>query len=58
MTFNEKYKDNVILIKSFHFAIEIVEYTEGLESVIKIFNKIINSSIKSIYKQNNVKLQN
>lgn len=32
MTFNEKYKDNLILLKSFEFAIKIVEYTETLES--------------------------
>ncbi len=35
MTFNEKYKDNVILIKSFEFAIKIVEYAEQLESLKK-----------------------
>ncbi len=128
MTFNEKYKDNIILIKSFEFAIKIVAYAEELESlrkfvvanqllksgtsiganikeaqnaeskkdfihkmkiaikeadeteywlylcnsiddypdcnqllinleeVIKIVNKIISSSVKSIHKQNNVKL--
>ncbi len=35
MTFNEKYKDNIILIKSFEFAIHIVKYTEELESIKK-----------------------
>lgn len=31
MTFNEKYKDNIILIKSFDFAIKIVQYADLLE---------------------------
>ncbi len=35
MTFNEKYKNNIILIKSFDFAINIVKYTEQLESLRK-----------------------
>ncbi len=35
MTFNEKYKDNIILIKSFEFVMHIVKYTEELESIKK-----------------------
>ncbi|AXT52174.1 four helix bundle protein [Aquimarina sp. BL5] len=45
MTFNEKYKDNVILIKSFEFAIKIVEYSEELESFRKyvLANQLLKS---------------
>lgn len=32
MTFNERYKDNLILIKSFEFARKIVEFAELLNS--------------------------
>jgi four helix bundle protein len=31
ITFKEKYKDNLILVKSFEFAKKIVLYTEKLE---------------------------
>lgn len=31
ITFKEKYKDNLILVKSFEFAKKIVSYTEELE---------------------------
>ena len=27
MTFNEKYKDNALLIKTFNFALNIIAYT-------------------------------
>lgn len=45
MTFNEKYKDNVILLKTFQFAIHIVEYAEILEEKRKfvIANQILKS---------------
>jgi hypothetical protein len=31
MTFNERYKDNIILIKSFEFSKNIIEFAEILE---------------------------
>ena len=31
MTFNERYKGNLILIKTFNFSIQIIKYTEILE---------------------------
>ena len=31
MTFNEKYKDNVLLIKTFSFALKIIDYTDELQ---------------------------
>lgn len=31
MTFNERYKGNLILIKTFEFSIKIIKYTEVLE---------------------------
>ena len=31
MTFNEKYKDNALLIKTFNFALKIIDYTEELQ---------------------------
>lgn len=31
MTFNEKYKDNILLLKTFSFSLSIIEYTEQLE---------------------------
>ncbi|WP_378179656.1 four helix bundle protein [Aquimarina sp. SS2-1] len=45
MTFNEKYKDNIILIKSFAFAIKIVEYDEELETLRKFV--LANQLLKS-----------
>ena len=43
MTFNERYKDNLILIKSFEFAKKIIEYAELLNTERKfvISNQII-----------------
>jgi hypothetical protein len=31
ITFQEKYKNNLILLKSFEFAKKVVQYTEKLE---------------------------
>ena len=31
MTFNEKYKDNALLINTFNFALKIIDYTEELQ---------------------------
>ncbi len=31
MTHNERYKDNVLLLKSFEFSLEIISYTEILQ---------------------------
>lgn len=31
MTFNDKYKGNIILVKSFNFAIKVIQYAEILE---------------------------
>jgi four helix bundle protein len=31
MTFNEKYKDNALLIKTFNFALNIIDYTNELQ---------------------------
>jgi len=31
MTFNERYKDNIILIKSFEFSKKIIEIAECIE---------------------------
>jgi four helix bundle protein len=31
MTFNERYKDNALLIKTFNFALRIIDYTEELQ---------------------------
>ncbi len=31
MTFNEKYKDNILLLKSFAFSLAIIDYAEQLE---------------------------
>lgn len=44
-TFEEKYKDNLILIKSFEFAKRIVEYSEKLEEKRKfvVANQILKS---------------
>jgi four helix bundle protein len=45
MTFNEKYKNNILLIKSFSFALNIIDYTELLESKRKFIlaNQILKS---------------
>jgi four helix bundle protein len=45
ITFNEKYKDNLILLKSFEFAKKIVQYTERLEENKKFV--IANQLLKS-----------
>ncbi|KQB41019.1 hypothetical protein RC62_4394 [Flavobacterium aquidurense] len=31
MTFNEKYKNNALLIKTFNFALNIIDYTSELQ---------------------------
>jgi four helix bundle protein len=43
ITFSEKYKDNAILVKSFEFAKNIVDYAEKLESLRKfvVANQIL-----------------
>lgn len=45
MTFNEKYKDNLILMKTFEYALNIIEYTEVLQDSRKfvISNQILKS---------------
>jgi four helix bundle protein len=45
MTFNEKYKDNAILLKTFEFAKKIVVYSELLESKRKfvVANQVLKS---------------
>lgn len=45
MTFNEKYKDNIILVKSFEFAIKIIAYTEEIEILRKFV--LANQLLKS-----------
>lgn len=43
ITFSEKYKENTILVKSFEFAKNVVEYAEQLESLRKfvVANQIL-----------------
>ncbi|WP_239057356.1 four helix bundle protein [Muricauda sp. TY007] len=45
ITFSEKYSDNTILVKSFEFAKNIVEYGEKLESIRKfvVANQVLKS---------------
>ena len=45
MTFNEKYKDNTLLIKTFHFALNIIDYTNELQDQKKyvIANQLLKS---------------
>ncbi len=45
MTFNERYKDNVILIKSFEFSKNIIAFAESLERERKhvVSNQLIKS---------------
>jgi four helix bundle protein len=45
ITFQEKYKNNLILLKSFEFAKKVVQYTEKLEEDIKyvIANQLLKS---------------
>jgi len=38
MTFNEKYKNNALLIKSFEFSLKIIDLTEVLQENKKICN--------------------
>lgn len=45
IAFKEKYKDNLILVKSFEFAKKIVIYTEELESKRKFV--VANQLLKS-----------
>ena len=45
MTFNEKYKDNALLIKTFHFALKIIDYSEELQENKKFV--IANQLLKS-----------
>lgn len=45
MTFKEKYKENVILVKSFEFAKNVVMYTEQLEELKKFV--VANQLLKS-----------
>ncbi|WP_363331554.1 four helix bundle protein [Flavobacterium sp. BFFFF1] len=45
MTFNEKYKDNVLLLKSFEFSLNIINYAEDLQAKKKfvLANQILKS---------------
>nr|WP_293166451.1 four helix bundle protein [Allomuricauda sp.] len=45
ITFSEKYSDNTILVKSFEFAKNVVEYGEKLESIRKfvVANQVLKS---------------
>lgn len=45
MTFNEKYKDNALLIKTFNFALNIIDYTTELQEQKKyvIANQLLKS---------------
>lgn len=45
MTFNEKYKDNALLIKTFNFSLKIIDYTEILHEKKKfvIENQLLKS---------------
>jgi four helix bundle protein len=45
MTFNEKYKDNALLIKTFNFALKIIDYTTKLQEQKKFV--IANQLLKS-----------
>ena len=45
MTFNEKYKDNALLIKTFNFSLKIIDYTEALQEKKKFV--IANQLLKS-----------
>ncbi|KIA98236.1 MULTISPECIES: four helix bundle protein [unclassified Flavobacterium] len=45
MTFNEKYKDNALLIKTFNFALNIIDYTTELQEQKKFV--IANQLLKS-----------
>ncbi|HSD09208.1 four helix bundle protein [Flavobacterium sp.] len=45
MTFNEKYKDNALLIKTFNFALNIIDYTNELQDQKKFV--IANQLLKS-----------
>lgn len=45
ITFQEKYKNNLILLKSFEFAKKVVQYTEKLEENRKYI--IVNQLLKS-----------
>ena len=45
MTFNEKYKDNALLIKTFNFALNIIDYTTELQDQKKFV--IANQLLKS-----------
>ena len=45
ITFQEKYKNNLILLKSFEFAKKVVQYTEKLEENRKYV--IVNQLLKS-----------
>lgn len=45
MTFNEKYKNNALLIKTFDFALNIIDYTDELQEKKKFV--IANQLLKS-----------
>jgi len=45
MTFNEKYKDNALLMKTFQFALKIIDYAEELQEKKKFV--IANQLLKS-----------
>lgn len=45
MTFNEKYSNNALLIKTFNFALNIIDYTEELQGQKKFV--IANQLLKS-----------
>lgn len=45
MTFNEKYKNNALLIKTFEFSLKIIDFTESLQEKKKfvIGNQLLKS---------------
>ncbi len=55
MTHNEKYKNNVLLLKSFDFSLKIIDYTEMLQEKKKyvLANQLLKSgtSIEQIQKK-------
>ena len=59
MTFNEKYKDNALLIKTFNFALSIIDYTNELQDQKKfvIANQLLKREHQLEQIQKNRKMQ-
>jgi len=59
MTFNEKYKDNALLIKTFNFALSIIDYTNELQDQKKfvIANQLLKREHQLEQIQKNHKMQ-